>query len=86
MEYLGQEVENELFTNKNFVITGTLSIPRDEIKEKIETNGGKVVESVSKKTDFLILGDNPGSKYDKALSLGIKIIKEEELEEMFEKE
>ena len=84
MEYLGNDQEKEEFRNKTFVITGTLSTSRDEIREHIESLGGKVSDSVSKKTDYLILGENPGSKYDKALKLGVKIIKEEELNEMFE--
>ena len=84
MEYLGNDQEKEEFSNKTFVITGTLSTSRDEIREHIESLGGKVSDSVSKKTDYLILGENPGSKYDKALKLGVKIIKEEELNEMFE--
>lgn len=78
-------VENSNFLDKTFVITGTLSIPRDELKEKIESYGGKITDSVSKKTDYLILGEDPGSKYDKALKLGIKIINEEELNTMFTK-
>ena len=85
MEYLGGDTqENELFADKTFVITGTLSQSRDIIKEKIESVGGKVTDSVSKKTDYLVLGENPGSKYNKALELGIKIIKEEELDSMFQ--
>ena len=84
MDYLGEDTEKEEFSGKTFVITGTLSQGRDAIREKIESVGGKVSESVSKKTDFLVLGENPGSKYDKALSLGVKIIKEEELTEMFQ--
>ena len=84
MEYLGEDVkENELFTDKTFVITGTLSVGREEIKDKIESLGGKVTDSVSKKTDYLVLGENPGSKYQKALDLGIRIIKENELDSMF---
>lgn len=82
MDYLDEEETNELFKDKTFVITGTLSLPRDDIKEKIEHVGGKVSDSVSKKTDYLVLGENPGSKYDKAVSLNVKIIKEEELLEM----
>lgn len=81
--YLGEEKENSAFTNKTFVITGTLSRPRDELKEQIESLGGKVSDSVSKKTNYLILGENPGSKYTKAVSLNIPILKEEELYEMF---
>ena len=87
MEYLGEDIiANEKFMDKTFVITGTLSQSRDYFKEKIESVGGKITESVSKKTDYLVLGENPGSKYDKALSLGIKILKEDELEAMFNEE
>ena len=65
--------------NKSFVLTGSLlSITRNEAKEKIENLGGNVNESVSKKTDVVIVGSDPGSKYNKALSLGITIWKEEE--------
>ena len=84
MNYLGNDTEKVGFTDKTFVITGTLSMGRDEFRNKIESLGGKVSESVSKKTDFLVLGENPGSKYDKAKTLGIKIINEEELNEMFD--
>ena len=81
--YLGEEVDNEMFAGKTFVITGTLSTPRDTIKEKIESMGGKVSDSVSKKTNYLVLGENPGSKYTKAISLNIPIMKEEDLIMMF---
>ena len=83
MEYLGNDTEKANFTDKTFVITGTLSMGRDEFRNKIESLGGKVSESVSKKTDYLVLGENPGSKYTKAQSLGITIISEDELNEMF---
>ncbi len=83
MEYLGDDKELSEFSGKTFVITGTLSQGRDEIKEKIESVGGKVSDSVSKKTSYLVLGENPGSKYNKALTLGVKIIHEDELNEMF---
>lgn len=81
--YLGEKiVESDTFTGKTFVITGTLvNYTRDEVKDKIEHFGGKTSGSVSKKTDVVIVGDNPGSKYDKAVSLGITIWNEEELEE-----
>lgn len=79
MTYLGEVKENEQIKNKSFVITGTLNIKRDELKDKIITNGGKVIDSVSKKTDYLILGENPGSKYDKALKLGITILGEDDI-------
>ena len=63
-----------------FVITGTLpTMGRKEATELIEANGGKVTGSVSKKTDYLLAGEEAGSKLDKANSLGIKVISEEEL-------
>ncbi len=65
---------------KTFVITGTLpTLSRDQAKELIELNGGKVTDSVSKKTDYLVLGENAGSKLEKALSLGIPQLSEEAL-------
>ena len=57
-----------------FVITGTLPEPREAIKQRIEKNGGRVISQISQKTDFLLEGDNPGSKKEKAYSLGVKII------------
>lgn len=66
-----------------FVVTGTLpSYSRKEIQEKIIELGGELVSSVSKNTDYLLVGENPGSKEEKARSLGIKIIGEKEFEEM----
>jgi len=66
-----------------FVITGTLpTMSRDQAQAFIEARGGKVTGSVSKKTDYLLLGENPGSKLAKAQSLGTKIISEEELQEI----
>jgi DNA ligase (NAD+) len=65
---------------KTFVLTGTLpTMSREEAKEKIESLGGKVSGSVSKKTDYVVVGTDPGSKYDKAVSLGIIILDEEGL-------
>ena len=83
MKYLGQKVEeNELFSGKSFVLTGSLeSMTRDEAKEKIESLGGKTVDSVSKKTSVVIVGTAPGSKYTKAQELGIEIWSEEEFKE-----
>ena len=68
---------------KTFVLTGTLpNIARDEAKARIESAGGKVTGSVSKKTDYLVAGADPGSKLDKANSLGVPVISEPELLEM----
>lgn len=70
-------VSSTKISGKKFVVTGTLeNLSRDEIKEKIRSAGGMVGESVSKETDYLVCGDNPGSKYDKAISLGVKILDE----------
>jgi DNA ligase (NAD+) len=66
-----------------FVVTGTLpTLSRDGVKEFIESNGGKVTDSVSKKTSYLVLGENPGSKAEKAKSLGVKILDEDELRKL----
>lgn len=84
MDYKGtQERMDERLTNKKFVITGTLEkYTRDEVKAIIEMYGGRAQESVSSKTDALILGENPGSKYDKAVELGIPIWDEDYLRSM----
>ena len=75
MNYLGKEIiMNEDFAGKSFVITGTLEkYSRDQAKEIIESLGGKTIDSVSKKTSVVIVGENPGSKYEKAKNLGIEI-------------
>ncbi|NLO89144.1 MAG: NAD-dependent DNA ligase LigA [Clostridia bacterium] len=71
---------------KKFVLTGKLStMTRTEAKEKIESLGGEVLSSVSRKVDYLVLGKDPGSKYDKAVSLGITILEEEQFLKLFEK-
>ena len=75
----------KLRKNKTVVITGTMSKSRDEIKLFLEDLGAKVSSSVSKKTDFLIYGEDAGSKYDKALALNIKIINEEEIKQIMGK-
>ena len=84
MKYLGAEAKiNENFTDKKFVLTGSISfMSRDEIKELIESYGGKCVDSVSKKTDVVIVGEAPGSKYTKAQELGIPIWNEEKFKEI----
>ncbi len=80
MNYIGKNKNiNELFENKTFVLTGTLvNLTRNEAKDLIEELGGKNTSSVSKKTDVVIVGSEPGSKYDTAKSLGITIWNEEE--------
>ncbi len=70
------------FLNKTIVLTGTMSKPRNEIKKMLEDLGAKVTSSVSKKTDFVIYGEDAGSKYDKAISLGVKTLTEKEMEEL----
>ena len=80
-------VTKDTLAGKTFVVTGTLlNFTRDEIKKKIEAFGGKTSGSVSKKTDFLLAGENAGSKYDKARALNIQIISEEEFESMIKEE
>jgi DNA ligase (NAD+) len=70
-------------SGKTFVLTGTLpSMTRDEAREKIEVLGGHVTGSVSKKTDYVLAGAEPGSKFDKAKELGIRIIEEAEFRKM----
>ena len=84
MRYTGRDINttNEKINGKTFVITGTLSKPRDEIKEVLENLGANVTGSVTKKTDYVIVGENPGSKYDKAKSLGISILSESDYEKL----
>ncbi len=72
-----------VFAGKTFVLTGTLpTMAREEAKAKIESLGGKVTGSVSKKTDFVLAGEEAGSKLDKAQELGIKILNEAEFLKM----
>ena len=87
MNYLGKQIEKQdNFSDKKFVITGTISfIARDKLKEQINLYGGKTIDSVSKNTDVVIVGDNPGSKYEKAKELGITIWNEEKLKEELNK-
>ena len=67
------------FAGKTFVLTGTLSLPRDQVKKTIEAAGGRVSGSVSKKTDYVIAGSDAGSKLDKAKELGVSVIGEKDL-------
>lgn len=73
----------ELLAGKSFVVTGTLAgYTRDQIHEKIKAHGGKVSSSVSSKTDFVVAGEDAGSKLTKANKLGVRVISEKELEAM----
>ena len=75
----------DTLSGKTFVLTGTLQgFTRKEIKEFIQQRGGKVTSSVTSKTDFLLVGEKPGSKIEKARILGITIIGEDELRRLEE--
>ncbi len=81
-----EEINNaqvsDKFKDKTFVITGTLSQKRSYYEEKIKQNGGKVSSQVSKNTSYVLCGENPGSKYDKALNLHVIILNEDEFNNM----
>lgn len=72
----------DFFDRKTFVISGTFSLPRNEIVKIIEENNGNVSSTISKKTFALLLGENGGSKKDKAIKLNIKILEKEEVEKL----
>jgi len=93
LKAMGLKIENPDYQEKEkpsklkgvtFVITGTLPKPREEVKEMIEKAGGKVSSSISKNTDYLIVGEEPGSKLAKANTLGVKTLSYEELLKMLE--
>jgi DNA ligase (NAD+) len=80
INYNKQEIEETMFTGKTVVITGSFDkYSRVELTDKFQKMGAKVASSVSKNTDYVIVGENAGSKYDKAVELGIDIITGEEL-------
>lgn len=77
------EIKDDRFAGKTFVLTGTLpTFKRSEAQKIIESFGGKCSSSVSKKTDFVLAGEEAGSKLDKAIALGVKVINENEFKEM----
>lgn len=77
------EIAQTAITGKSFVLTGALELQtREQAKEKILALGGKVVSSVSKKTDFVVVGAEPGSKYEKAQKLGLNILNENEFNKL----
>lgn len=81
-----EEKTNGSLTDLSFVITGTLpSLTREQAEDLIKEHGGKVLSSVSKKTSYLLLGENPGSKYTNALELGIPILNEDSLKDLLQK-
>ncbi|MGZ3773720.1 MAG: NAD-dependent DNA ligase LigA [Pseudobdellovibrionaceae bacterium] len=88
MQKLGVKITNPSralegkLSGKSFLITGTLPVKRDDAKDFIEKNGGKILGAVSSKLNFLVVGEDPGSKLEKAQSLGVKIISWDELQEM----
>lgn len=80
-----REIASHLLAGETFVITGTMSVPREELEKLITAHGGKVSGSVSKKTHYVVMGENAGSKADKARTLGVAIISEDDLRKRLEK-
>ena len=77
VESVQKKTTNQKFAGNIFVLTGTMpNLSRDEAKQKILNLGGKVASSVSKNTNYVVAGENPGSKFDDAQKLNIKIIDE----------
>jgi DNA ligase (NAD+) len=74
--------KSDRLTGSTWVITGTLSEPREVLAELIRSHGGKVVGTVSKKTDYLLVGEEAGSKLEKAKSLGVKTVAEAEFRKL----
>lgn len=79
-----QAIKESFFSGKTVVITGSMSGSRSEIQELLQMHGAKVTSSVSKKTDFVIYGQDAGSKYDKAISLGVEVLSEEQMKTRLE--
>jgi DNA ligase (NAD+) len=79
-----EQVKAEKITGKTFVLTGTLDQPRDEIKEWLIARGGKVSGRVSKKTDYVVAGENAGSKLEDAQRLGVAVLSQRQMEELAE--
>jgi len=78
-----REVKSQKLAGKSFVFTGGLANrSREEAGELVQQHGGKVSSSVSKKTDYIVVGTDPGSKYDKAKELGVTILTEKEFEKL----
>ncbi|MGL4949801.1 MAG: BRCT domain-containing protein, partial [Anaeroplasmataceae bacterium] len=77
-----KEINESIFTNKKVVITGTLSKDRNYFKELLTSFGANVVDNVSKNTDYLLCGENAGSKLEKAHKLNVIVINEVELNKL----
>ena len=73
-----EKPQQQPLAGKVFVLTGTLSMPRNELKQQLQLLGARVTGSVSKKTDYVVVGENPGSKRDQALQLGVTVLGEAE--------
>jgi len=84
VEMAAKEREGEALKGLTFVITGELSRPREEVKALLRRLGAKVTDSVSRKTSYLVVGESPGSKLEKARSLGVPTLSEEELYRLLE--
>ena len=83
MEVADDATVNQVFAGKTFVVTGKLTkYTRDEIEQLIEAHGGRVSSSVSKKTDYLIAGEQAGSKLAKAQQLGVQLLDEQQFERL----
>ena len=79
-----KEIKKSIFSNKRVVLTGAMREPREKIKELLESLGASVSNSVSKRVDFVFYGEDPGSKYEKAQKLGVKLLSEDEMWKMIE--
>ena len=80
---LSENILPQTLADKIFVVTGTLvEFSREQVKEFIQTHGGKVTDSVSRSTDYLVVGEDPGSKADKAKELGVKLLSEDQLKKL----
>ena len=73
-----EKPQQQPLAGKIFVLTGALSMPRNELKQQLQLLGARVTGSVSKKTDYVVVGENPGSKHDQALQLGVTVLGEAE--------
>ena len=87
LQFRGKKKERDTtLAGKTFVLTGTLAkYTRDEAKRMIEDAGGKVVGSVSKKTNYVVAGADPGSKLDKARELGVEVVNEQQMEALLKR-